>query len=89
MLWLVGFANPLEYCCGHDGDYHVQCGKKAIVNGTEVVGDTCSDPSLYISWDSVHYSHAANRWVAHQILDGSLSDPQIPITQACFKPVDS
>ncbi|PON99077.1 Lipase [Trema orientale] len=84
-----GFAGPLGYCCGHYGDYYVQCGKKAIVNGSEVVGDPCSDPSVYISWDAVHYSHAANRWVAHRTLDGSLSDPQIPFTQACHKPDDS
>lgn len=88
-FWAAGFANPLGYCCGHYGDYYVQCGKKAIINGTEVAGDACSDPSVYISWDGVHYSHAANRWVAQQILDGFLSDPQIPITQACHKPVDS
>ncbi|GMN41513.1 hypothetical protein TIFTF001_010741 [Ficus carica] len=84
-----GFIDPLGYCCGHSGDYYVQCGKKAIVNGTEVVGNACSDPSVYISWDNVHYSHAANRWVAHQILDGSLSDPPISLAQACHKPVNS
>lgn len=84
---LVGFANPLGYCCGYYGeDYYVQCGKKKIVNGTEHFGTACSDPSVYIYWDSVHYSHAGNRWIAHHILNGSLSDPLVPITQACRSP---
>ncbi|XP_024024014.1 GDSL esterase/lipase At5g14450 [Morus notabilis] len=85
----LGFGDPLGYCCGHYGDHYVQCGKKATVNGTEVVGNACSDPSVYISWDGVHYSHSANKWVAHQILDGSLSDPPISITQACQKRLNS
>ncbi|KAH7515713.1 hypothetical protein FEM48_Zijuj10G0055600 [Ziziphus jujuba var. spinosa] len=84
-----GFVNPLGYCCGHDGDYYVQCGKKAMVNGTEIFGAACSDPSLYISWDSIHYSHAANRWIAYHIVDGSLSDPPVAITQACHGPARS
>ncbi|XP_041011073.1 GDSL esterase/lipase At5g14450-like isoform X3 [Juglans microcarpa x Juglans regia] len=81
----LGFANPLGYCCGHFGDYNVRCGEKAL-NGTEVFGVSCSNLSVYISWDGVHYSHAANRWIANQILDGKLSDPPIPITEACRKP---
>ncbi|XP_062110438.1 GDSL esterase/lipase At5g14450-like [Humulus lupulus] len=84
-----GFANPLEQCCGHYRDYYVQCGKKAMVNGSEIFGNVCSDPSVSISWDGVHYSHAANRWVAHQIEDGSLSDPKISIAQACHNPAES
>lgn len=86
---IAGFGDPLGYCCGHYGDHYVQCGKKATVNGTEVVGNACSNPSVYISWDGVHYSHSANKWVAHQILDGSLSDPPISVTQACRKRLNS
>ncbi|KAE8023549.1 hypothetical protein FH972_009229 [Carpinus fangiana] len=82
---LHGFTNPLEFCCGGYGNDHVACGKKAIVNGTEVFGASCSNPSVYISWDSIHYSHAANKWVANQILNGNHSDPPVPITKACRK----
>ncbi|KAK2983316.1 hypothetical protein RJ640_016054 [Escallonia rubra] len=78
-----GFANPLGCCCGHYGDYHVECGGKAIVNGSEVYGASCSNPLEYISWDCIHYTEAANKWIANHILDGSFSDPQIPITEAC------
>lgn len=78
-----GFVDPLGYCCGHYGDYRVQCGKKAVVNGTEVYGASCSNPLAYISWDGIHYTHAANRWIANRILHTSLSDTLIPITEAC------
>ncbi|KAI9169366.1 hypothetical protein LWI28_011307 [Acer negundo] len=79
-----GFSDRLGYRCGHYGeDYHLQCGKKGIVNGTEVFGAKCSNPSNYFSWDGIHYSHAANQWVANKILDGSLSNTPISITQAC------
>lgn len=81
----AGFANPHGYCCGHLGDYNVDCGRKAMVNGTEIIGASCSNPSEYISWDGVHYSHAANKWIANQILNGKLSNPPIPITGACHK----
>ncbi|KAK8529366.1 hypothetical protein V6N13_102289 [Hibiscus sabdariffa] len=78
-----GFVDPLTNCCGHFGDYTVQCGKTAVVNGTETFGAACSDPSKRISWDGIHYTDAANHWVAKRIMDGSLSDPPVPITDAC------
>ncbi|GKV23019.1 hypothetical protein SLEP1_g32808 [Rubroshorea leprosula] len=78
-----GFVGPFEYCCGHLGDYNVNCGKTAVVNGSEIFGVSCSDPSKYISWDGTHYTEAANQWIAKRILDGSLSDPPVPITGAC------
>ncbi|KAK6930944.1 GDSL lipase/esterase [Dillenia turbinata] len=80
-----GFVDPHGYCCGHYGDYHVECGEKTMINGTEIHGTSCSNPPAYISWDGIHYSDAANQWVAHKILDGSFSDPPISIAEACFK----
>lgn len=74
-----GFVDPLGYCCGHHGD----CWERTIVNGTEVNRDSCSNSSEYISWDKIHYTEAANNWVGRRIMNGSLSDPQIPITEAC------
>ncbi|GMJ13235.1 hypothetical protein like AT5G14450 [Hibiscus trionum] len=70
-----GFVGPFIYCCG---DHRVMCGKTAVVNGTEIFGASCSDPSKHISWDGVHYTEAANHWVANKILDGSLPLFQIP-----------
>ncbi|XP_047154035.1 GDSL esterase/lipase ACHE-like, partial [Vigna umbellata] len=33
------------------------------------------DPSKYISWDGVHYSEAANKWLSTLIVNGSFSHP--------------
>ncbi|KAJ9176305.1 hypothetical protein P3X46_011635 [Hevea brasiliensis] len=79
-----GFDNPLGYCCGHHEDHIVECGKTIeLANGTNVYGGSCSDPSKYISWDGIHYTEAANQWVANRIIDGSLSDPPTPVVKAC------
>ncbi|XP_059640425.1 GDSL esterase/lipase At5g14450-like [Cornus florida] len=81
-----GFTDPLKICCGrHENDINVWCGQKGYYNGTEVFGAACANPSAYVSWDGVHYSQAANQWVANHILNGSLSDPPNPISRACFK----
>ncbi|KAE8689359.1 GDSL esterase/lipase [Hibiscus syriacus] len=78
--------DPLKPCCGYHVNYdHVWCGNKAIVNKTEVFGASCKNPSAFVSWDGVHYSQVANQYVADRTLNGSLSDPAIPITQACQK----
>ncbi|KAJ7974678.1 GDSL esterase/lipase [Quillaja saponaria] len=79
-----GFVDPARICCGyHEDDNHVNCGNKGIVNGTEFFAGTCEDPSLHISWDGVHYTEAANHWIAKRVLSGSFSDPPIPITHSC------
>ncbi|KAK4785735.1 hypothetical protein SAY86_002424 [Trapa natans] len=78
-----GFFSPLTYCCGQLGGNSLECWNKATVNGTEVFGTICEDPLKVISWDSVHYTHAANEWVANRIVDGSLSDIHVPIGESC------
>ncbi|KAI3931300.1 hypothetical protein MKX01_040217 [Papaver californicum] len=83
-----GFVDPLKICCGiyeRDPARHVGCGQKRYINGTEIYATSCGNPSMYISWDGVHYTHAANHWIANHILGGALSDPPIPITEACYK----
>ncbi|XP_024030311.1 GDSL esterase/lipase At5g14450 [Morus notabilis] len=81
-----GFSDPLKVCCGYHVKYdHVWCGTKALVNGSAVFGASCENPATSISWDGVHYTQAANQWVANHILNGSLSDPPTPITQACHR----
>ncbi|XP_045798248.1 GDSL esterase/lipase At5g14450-like isoform X1 [Trifolium pratense] len=79
-----GFVDPSKICCGyHEDGYHVFCGSKQTINGTEIVTSSCEDPSKYISWDGVHYTEAANQWIADRIVDGSFSDPPLPISQSC------
>ncbi|KAI3907685.1 hypothetical protein MKW98_016329 [Papaver atlanticum] len=68
-----GFVDPLDFCC---------CPEKVVINGT-VYGGPCANPLTHISWDGIHYSEAANQWVAKFILNGSMSDTSVPINQAC------
>ncbi|KAI3923937.1 hypothetical protein MKW98_012726 [Papaver atlanticum] len=77
-----GFVDPLHFCCGSYYGVHVNCGDKVVVNGT-VYGEPCLTPETHISWDGIHYSEAANHWIAKFIINGSMSDPSIPINQAC------
>ncbi|CAL5328433.1 unnamed protein product [Camellia sinensis] len=81
-----GFTDPMKICCGiYENGVYVQCGKKENINGKEVYAGSCENPSTYISWDGIHHTEAANYWIANRIINGSLSDPPIPITRACHK----
>ncbi|CAL0323369.1 unnamed protein product [Lupinus luteus] len=85
-----GFEEPLRACCGHGGKYnynmHIGCGAKIKVHGKEIlIGKACKDPSVWVNWDGVHYTQAANKWVFDQIVNGSFSDPPIPLNMACHK----
>lgn len=62
-----GFTDPLGQCNGQDGNY-----RKACVN-----------PLEYISWDGVHYTETANKWIANRIQDGSFCIPKVPLAKAC------
>ncbi|XP_010243018.1 PREDICTED: GDSL esterase/lipase At5g14450 isoform X2 [Nelumbo nucifera] len=79
-----GFDDPMKFCCGSYYGYHVDCGKTAVVNGT-TYGKACSNPRAQVSWDGIHYSEEANRRIADRLLGGQMSDPPVPITQACRK----
>ncbi|XP_059316328.1 GDSL esterase/lipase At3g26430-like isoform X1 [Lycium ferocissimum] len=84
----LGFENPFLACCGHGGKYNynrfIKCGSKKVVNGKEVViAQSCKDPSVRVSWDGTHFTEAANKWIFDQIVNGSFSDPPIPLSLAC------
>ncbi|OAY32494.1 GDSL esterase/lipase At3g26430 [Manihot esculenta] len=83
-----GFTEPFVACCGHGGKYNynsfARCGAKKVVNGKEVIiASSCKDQSVKIIWDGIHYTEAANRWIFQQIVNGSFSDPPIPLKMAC------
>jgi phospholipase/lecithinase/hemolysin len=85
-----GFEEPLRACCGHGGKYnynkHLGCGSKIKVKGKEIlVGKSCEDPSVVVNWDGVHYTEAANKFIFDHIVDGSYSDPPIPLSMACHR----
>ncbi|XP_077236622.1 GDSL esterase/lipase At5g14450-like isoform X2 [Tasmannia lanceolata] len=76
-----GFIDPFRICCGHFiGETYVGCGVTRNINGTEVTGSPCGNPSIHVYWDGAHYTEAANRWVFSHIINGSLSDPQLPVS---------
>ncbi|XP_031276170.1 GDSL esterase/lipase At3g26430-like [Pistacia vera] len=84
----LGFEKPLIACCGHGGKYnyngHRKCGSKITVNGKEIViANSCKNPSVRVNWDGVHYTEAANKWLFNQLVNGSFSDPPLPLRMAC------
>ncbi|PON36614.1 Lipase [Parasponia andersonii] len=82
----LGFYENLDICCGsYKNGVRTYCGINLLPNGTQIFIDPCKDPSLHISWDGIHYTEAANHWIANQIIKGSFSDPKIPISYACFR----
>ena len=67
-------------CCWYGGpplnyDSRVSCGLTEILNGTTVTAKGCNDSTVYVNWDGVHYTEAANQYVALQILTGNYSSP--------------
>jgi len=48
-----------------------------------MMGNSCEDPSKRVSWDGVHFTEAANKFVFDQIVAGALSDPPVPLQRAC------
>ncbi|XP_008221893.1 PREDICTED: GDSL esterase/lipase At3g26430-like [Prunus mume] len=83
-----GFEQPIRACCGQGGKYNnnLHCGGKIKVHGREIlVGKACQDPSLWVNWDGFHYTQAANKRVFDQIVDGSFSDPPVPLKMVCHR----
>ncbi|KAK4399205.1 GDSL esterase/lipase [Sesamum angolense] len=75
---LYGFAGgALVACCGGGGPYNV--------NLSVYCGDppskTCDDPSLYVSWDGLHFTEAAYKWIALGLLKGPYTTP--PLATIC------
>ncbi|KAL2494732.1 GDSL esterase/lipase [Forsythia ovata] len=74
-----GFTKgSLTACCGGGGPFNVNlsmlCGDSASTS--------CEDPSEYVSWDGLHFTEAAYRWIAKGLLQGPYSSPHL-ITSNC------
>ncbi|XP_057948709.1 GDSL esterase/lipase At1g28600-like [Malania oleifera] len=69
-----GFTRgALTACCGGEGSYHyntsVKCGN--------LLASVCDDPSVYVSWDGLHLTEAAYRWISSGLLKGPYTTPRI------------
>ncbi|KAF5944503.1 hypothetical protein HYC85_018580 [Camellia sinensis] len=88
------FRSPIEYgfsggaltaCCGARGPYNfdpsVECGYPAST--------ACHDPSSHVSWDGLHMTEAAYRWIAKGLLQGPYTVPPINTSFCVSLPVIS
>nr|POE94830.1 gdsl esterase/lipase [Quercus suber] len=79
------YRNPSQYgftggaltaCCGGGGPYNFNtsaiCGYPSV--------SACDDPSKYVSWDGIHLTEAAYRWITNGLLEGPYTIPQISIS---------
>ncbi|KAH9625356.1 hypothetical protein KSS87_015185, partial [Heliosperma pusillum] len=65
-----GFTDPLGYCCKDCKKYYIPLWMKHISNTTANY-KACNGPSKYVSWDGLHFTEAANHWLANRIFDTS------------------
>ncbi|KAL8027238.1 hypothetical protein ABFX02_14G082400 [Erythranthe guttata] len=75
-----GFLSPLMACCGSGGPPYnyertVNCG----FPGYQV----CDQDSRFVSWDGVHYTEAANAFIASKILSANYSTPSVTFDFFC------
>ncbi|GMI63743.1 Guard-cell-enriched GDSL Lipase 2 [Hibiscus trionum] len=74
-----GFRETIRACCGGGGLYNYNSSRNC---GYPPVKQCCSDPSSFVSWDGVHYTEAANKWLANAVFEElvntfpSLNKPQ-------------
>ncbi|KAK4271674.1 hypothetical protein QN277_020330 [Acacia crassicarpa] len=73
-----GFGkNVVEVCCGGGGPYNYN--ESAVCSYSGAV--SCDDPSKYVSWDGLHLTEAAYRWISKGLLDGTYTIPGL--TTSC------
>ncbi|XP_062230391.1 GDSL esterase/lipase At1g31550-like [Phragmites australis] len=73
--WFGFVGDVLKACCGAGGAYNWDPNAFCGMPGAAA----CRNPSAYVSWDGVHYTEAANRYIARGwlYLYGPYADPPI------------
>ncbi|WMV49102.1 hypothetical protein MTR67_042487 [Solanum verrucosum] len=71
-----GFTKgALVACCGAGGPYNY---KLFELCGDPTARNICSDPSIYASWDGMHFTEAAYKLIATSLLEGNFTFPPLP-----------
>lgn len=83
-----GFRFTLKACCGFGGGPYnfnrlVTCGTKTSLGGKHLSYNLCPDPSVYVNWDGVHYTEAANRLFAEGLFSGNYTTPKFTAGHFC------
>ncbi|KAL0398500.1 UNVERIFIED_CONTAM: GDSL esterase/lipase [Sesamum radiatum] len=66
-------GSTLRACCGAGGPYNFN--ESALCGSSPSV--CCDNPSSFVSWDGIHYTEAAYRWIAKGLLRGPYTHPLI------------
>nr|GLL45851.1 GDSL esterase/lipase At1g28590-like [Ipomoea trifida] len=74
----IGFNSTISACCGVGGPYNYNNNVGCKVPESSV----CEHPSSYVSWDGIHLTEAAYKWIAHGLLKGTYMTPRI--SDACI-----
>ncbi|KAK8490629.1 hypothetical protein V6N11_035028 [Hibiscus sabdariffa] len=61
-----GFKETLKACCGTGGPYSYNSSRSC---GYPPLKSSCNNPFSYISWDGMHYTEAANKWLANAVFE--------------------
>ncbi|XP_008783975.2 GDSL esterase/lipase At5g45910-like [Phoenix dactylifera] len=69
-----GFTHgAMKACCGDRSKYNVNMEARCGTSNATV----CHDPETYASWDGVHYTEAAHRFIAKGLLEGPYAHPPL------------
>ncbi|CAI9760162.1 unnamed protein product [Fraxinus pennsylvanica] len=67
------FTSVVRACCGAGGPDNYN----ASTWSSYTPATNCDDPSKYVSWDGIHFTEAAYRWIAQGLLEGPYTNPHI------------
>ncbi|KAI4371023.1 hypothetical protein MLD38_019301 [Melastoma candidum] len=66
-----GNGEVLKACCGSDGPYNIN----PSVSCGDPGANLCDDPSMYVSWDGIHLTEAAYRWLFNSLFEDRYTVP--------------
>ncbi|CDP21214.1 unnamed protein product [Coffea canephora] len=80
--WSYGVKMEFNY------DPNFLCSEMVTLHYIETIVGSCGDSSVRVNWDGIHYTEAVIHWFFERIIDGSYSDPPIPLEMACHSQME-